>query len=140
MMTGRFSRETGIGIAATLLAVAAMAVDHLVPGDPGGFAIGSALSVVLAAGLFAWLVPRAKVNPERAATTGLMCSALAVIPGIALIWLGLPFVLAGSGIALGLVGREGKRRGRAIAAVLIGAAVLVLGAAAYAVGGSDVTG
>ncbi len=49
-------------------------------------------------------------------------------------------VLAGSGIALGLVGREGARRGRATAAVLIGAGVLILGAAAYAVGGSDVTG
>lgn len=69
-----------------------------------------------------------------------MCSALAVIPGLALIWLGLPFVLAGSGIALGLVGRGGERRGRATAAVVIGAGILVLGPAAYAVGGSDVTG
>ena len=140
MMNGRFSRETGIGIAAALYAVAAMAYDHLVPGDPGGFLIGTALSVVLAAALFAWLVPRAKTTAERAANTGLACSALAVIPGIALIWLGLPFVLAGSGIALGLVGRGGERSGRAAAAVLIGAGVLVLGAAAYAVGGSDATG
>jgi hypothetical protein len=140
MTGGRFSRETGIGVAAALYAVAAMAYDHLVPGDPGGFVIGSALSVVLAAALFAWLVPRAKTTAERAANTGLVCSALAVVPGLALIWLGLPFVLAGSGIALGLVGRGGERHGRATAAVLIGAGVLVLGAAAYAVGGSDVTG
>jgi hypothetical protein len=139
-MSGRFSRETGIGVAAGLFAVAAMSYDHLVPGDPGGFVIGSALSVVLAAALFGWLVPRSKTTPERAAQIGLVCSVLAVIPGLALVWLGLPFVLAGSGIALGLVGREGERRGRATAAVLIGAGVLVLGAAAYAVGGSDVTG
>ena len=140
MMSGRFSRETGIGAAAAVYAVAAMAYDHLVPGDPGGFVIGSALSVVLAAALFGWLVPRSKSSAERAATTGLVCSTLAVIPGLALIWLGFPFVLAGSGIALGLVGRGGERLGRATAAVLIGAGVLVLGAAAYAVGGSDVTG
>jgi hypothetical protein len=116
-----------------------MTYDHLVPGDPGGFIIGSALSVVLAA-LVAWLVPRSTTTAERAANTGLVCSALAVIPGVALIWLGLPLVLAGSGIALGLVGRKGARRGRATAGVLIGAGVLILGAAAYAVGGSDVTG
>jgi len=139
-MSGRFSRETAIGVAAALYAVAAMAYDHLVPGDSGGFVIGAALSVVLAAALFAWLVPRAKATAERAANTGLVCSALAVIPGIALIWLGLPFVLAGSGIALGLVGRGGERRGRATAAVLIGAGLFVVGAAAYTVGGTDVTG
>jgi hypothetical protein len=139
-MSGRFSRETGIGAASALFAVAVMAYDHLVPGDPGGFVIGSALSVVLAAALFAWLVPRSKSSEARAANTGLVCSTLAVIPGIALIWLGLPFVLAGSGIALGLVGRRGERRGRATAAVLVGAGLFVLGAAAYAVGGSDVTG
>jgi hypothetical protein len=140
MMSGRFSRETGIGVAAALFALAAMAYDHLVPGDPGGFVIGSALSVVLAAVLFAWLVPRAKATAERAANTGLVCSALAVVPGLALIWLGLPFVLAGSGIALGLVGQGGERGGRATAAVLVGAGLFVLGAASYAVGGSDVTG
>jgi hypothetical protein len=65
---------------------------------------------------------------------------LAVIPGIALIWLGPPFVLAGAGIALGLLGRGGERGVRAYAAVVIGAAVILLAAAAYAVGGSDVTG
>jgi hypothetical protein len=140
MMRGRFSRETGIGAASALFAVVVMAYDHLVPGDPGGFVIGSALSVVLAAALFAWLVPRSKSSEARAGNTGLVCSALAVVPGVALIWLGLPFVLAGSGIALGLVGREGERRGRATAAVVIGVGVFVLGAAAYAVGGSDVTG
>ena len=134
------SQTARIGIAAVVLTVAAMAYDHLVPADPGGFAIGSALSAVLATALFGWLVPRSKTSAKRAANTGLMCSALAVIPGIALMWLGLPFILAGGGIALGLIGREGPLRGRATAAVLVGAAVPVLGAAAYAIGGSDVTG
>lgn len=138
--SGRFSNETLIGIAAALFAVAAMAYDHLLPGDVGGFVVGSALSVVLAVALFAWLIPGWKTSVKRAGSRGLMCSALAVVPGIALIWLGLPFVLAGGGIALGLVGREGERRGQATAAIVLGAAVFVLGAAAYAIGGSDVSG
>ena len=138
--SGRFSRETWVGFAAALCAMAAMAYDHLAPGDVGGFLVGSALSVVLAAVLFGWLVPRWKSSPQRAGRKGLICSSLAVVPGIALIWLGLPFVLAGSGIALGVVGREGEQRGQGTAAILLGTGVLVLGAAAYAIGGSDVTG
>lgn len=139
-MPERAATETLIGAAATVFAVAAMAYDHLLPGDPGAFAVGSTLSVVVAVALFAWLVPRSKRTAARAANTALACSAITVIPGVALLWLGLPFVLAGGGIALGLIGREGEHRGRATAAVIVGAAVLALGAAAYAIGGSDVSG
>ena len=61
-----------------------------------------------------------------------MCSLLAV-PLLALLFLGLPFPLAGAGIALGLLGREGTRRRIATAAVAIGALVIALGAGAYVV-------
>jgi hypothetical protein len=98
------------------------------------------VSLVLALALFGWLVRRWTKTPERAANAALVCSVLAVIPGIALVWLGVPFVLAGCGIALGLSGREGDRRGRATAAVVIAVPFLVLLVVAYAAGGSDVTG
>jgi hypothetical protein len=117
-----------------------MAYDHLVPGDPGGFVVGAAASLGLAAVLLGWLVPRWKRTPERAANAGLLCSVLAVVPGVAFLWLGVPLALAGSGIALGLAGREGEERGRATAAVGIGIGLFVLVAVAYSVGGSDVTG
>jgi hypothetical protein len=42
-------------------------------------------------------------------------------------------VLAGGGIALGLLGRRSERRRLATAAVVVGAIVVVFGAGAYAV-------
>jgi hypothetical protein len=117
-----------------------MAYDHLMPGDAGGFVAGSAVSLGVAALLFGWLVPRWKRTPERAANAALACSVLAVVPGVAFLWLGVPLAVAGSGIALGLAGRQGEERGRATAAVGIGIGLFVLVAVAYSVGGSDVTG
>jgi hypothetical protein len=130
------SRETGIGIAVSALAVAAMAVDHLLGDDPGledppAFLIASALSLGLALLLFGRVVPRAKDDPRRAATYGLVLSVVGAVGIFALLWLGLPFVLAGAGIALGLAGRTGPRRGRAAAAVGLGAAVLLLATGFY---------
>lgn len=49
-----------------------------------------------------------------------------------MLWLGLPFVLGGGGIALGLLGRHGERSRLATAAVVLGALVVVFGAIAYA--------
>lgn len=134
-----FSRETLIGIGATAVAVAAMAVDHLMgddPGleDPGAFLVAAGLSLGLAAFLFGRVVPRAKAATapaERAARDGLICSALAIVPGIATLWLGLPFVLAGGGLALGLRARREKPSPRATAAVVVGGLVLVGGAGVY---------
>jgi hypothetical protein len=54
--------------------------------------------------------------------------ALASIP---LLSLGPPFVLAGAGFVLGLVGRTGGHRGRATVAVAAGGAVVFVGAVAY---------
>ena len=139
-MTRLLSRESWIGVGVTSLAVAAMAVDHLMGDDspiledPLTFAISALLCVALALIVFAWLVPRVKSAPaaeQRAATRAIALSVLAVI-GIPLtFWLGLPFVLAGGGIALGLLGRRGERRTLALAGVVVGSLVIALGVVGY---------
>jgi hypothetical protein len=129
------SRETAIGIGVTALAVVAMAFDHLdllgddFPADPAAFFISSALCVALAGVAFGIVIPRVKVGPdsaERAARQGIVWSVLAVVPGIALVWLGVTFVLAGTGIALGLLGQSGEHGRLAAAAMVVGAIALVL--------------
>jgi hypothetical protein len=83
--------------------------------------------------LFGRLVPRAaSLGPNRAAATGVVCGALSAVPGIALLWLGVPFVTGGAAIALGLEGRHGGRRWQAIAAIVLGSLVVGLGTALYA--------
>lgn len=139
----RDPRVSLVGLVALLVAVGAMAVDHLLGTDrtdddglvdPAMFAISVVLSVVAAAVLFGWFVPRELGKGlERAARSGLVCSVSSVVPGIAFLWVGFPFVVAGAGLALGLEGRQGARRVEAGAAVAIGGLVLVLGAVAYAV-------
>jgi hypothetical protein len=122
-------------IGVTALAIVAMFFDHMVdveepfPSDPPAFAISAVLILVLAAIVFGVVVPRTLSAPapaDLAGKRGLVCSILSVLslPGI---WLGLPFVLAGGGITLGIVGRRGRRRRMALAAIAIGVIVLVLG-------------
>ena len=129
------SRETAIGIAVTALTIVAMAFDHLdvlgddFPADPPAFFISSALSLIIAAIAFGFVIPRVKADPdpaERAARHGIVWSVVAVVPGLGFVWLGVTFVLAGAGIALGLLGRRGKRKRLATAAVAVGAIVLGL--------------
>jgi len=139
----RLSRETGIGVAVSALAVGAMAIDHLIgteqePGDepgladPAAFLISVALSLALAALLFGVVVKRAvrDDDADRAASKAIALSLLA-LPAMALLFLGLPFPLAGAGVALGLLGREGVRRRIATTAVVIGVLVIAVGAGAY---------
>jgi len=128
----RVSRESAIGIAVTLEAVVAMAFEHVFDGDPAvpAFLFSAGLSAALAAVLFGLLIPRTKRDSDvmgRAAIRGMACSVLAV-PAFLFVWLGLPFPLAGGGVALGLVGRNGDRRRLATGAVALGAVVLALGA------------
>jgi hypothetical protein len=144
---GRLARRESdvvlVGLVAILVAVGAMAIDHLVGTertdddglvDPAMFVISVALSLALAAVLFGWLVPRELAKGrERAARSGLVCSIASVVPGVAFLWIGFPFVIAGAGVALGLEGRRGRRRIESGAAVVIGGLVLVLGAVAYVV-------
>jgi hypothetical protein len=124
-----------------------MALDHLVGNDPdsddaglawdwAAFIIASALSLLLAVILFGRAVPRTKAHPDRvgrAAKHGLVYSVIAVVATPFTLWIGLPFVVAGAGIALGLLGRGGDHRRLAIAAILLGAVVLLLDTTAYVV-------
>ena len=137
------SRETAIALAVSAVAVAAMAVDHLIGtesgdddsglADPPAFLIGTGVSLALVAILFGIVVrPAARDASERAARRAIVWSGLAV-PAMALLFLGVPFALAGAGIALGLRGREGARRRLANAAVVIGSLVIAVGAGAYLV-------
>lgn len=120
-----------------------MGVDHLLGNesadedaglvDPAAFAISAGLSVAVAALLFGRVVPRARTRgADRAATVGLACSVLSLLPGIGFLWLGFPFVLAGAGVALGFSGLRGNRRRRALIAVVVGAIVIALGTGLYA--------
>jgi hypothetical protein len=124
----RRPREARIAIAATSLAIAAMAVDHLIGDDPGledppMFAIACAVTLGLAVLVFKRIVPRAKAA-DRAGRDGLILSIVAIVPGIATLWLGPPFVLAGGGLVLGLCA-WGARDRRGAAAIVL--AVLMLG-------------
>lgn len=134
----RVSGETIIGIGASALAVLAMAVDHLLEdgggfaADPAAFGIGVGLSLALAAVVFGRVVSRARaVGPESAAKRAIVCSLLAAVGLVTLLWLGLPIVLGAGGMALGLIGRRGERRRLALAAIAVGVIVVGLGTSAY---------
>jgi hypothetical protein len=137
------SGPTWIGWGALAFALAAMAVDHLLGterddgerglADPVTFAVAAGLCLVTAVLVFGWVAPRARARgPERAAAVALICSVLAVVPGVALAWLGSPFVVAAGGVDLGLEARNGPRRPLALAAVVVGVAFLAFGVVAYA--------
>lgn len=122
-----------------------MAVDHLLGNesdnpdtglvDPVAFVVSVALSIGVAVLLFGRVVPRAESRgPERAAVVGVILSVLSFVPGIGFLWLGFPFVIAGAGIALGLVGLSGARRRLAILALAIAAAPILVGTSFYVTG------
>ena len=116
-----------------VLGLAGMAVDHLLGDDPGledpvTFTVSAAVILVVAVALFGGVVRRTS-TPRRA---GLVVAIVAVL-SLPLVWIGLPFVVAPAGIALGLAG-EGRL---ATAAVAIGAAVLLLATSAYVYQGID---
>jgi hypothetical protein len=128
-MMGRLAAPTTIGVAATVVAIYAMAVDHLMGDDPGledppAFAVATVLCLLVAVLLFAVVIPR--TPPERGARRGFVSSVLAVI-SLPLAFLGFFFVLAAGGIALGRIGR-GRLAGAALA---IGSLVAILGIAGY---------
>jgi hypothetical protein len=133
---GRLSRSRVIGLVATGVAIVAMAIDHLLEdgggfnADPTGFLFASGVSLALAWFLFGRVVPRAAADEMRAARDALR-GAVIVVLSLPTMWLGLPFVLAGACIALGLLGRRGEGRRRAVAAIVIGAVVLLAGLSDY---------
>jgi hypothetical protein len=75
--------------------------------------------------LFGWIVPRSLRAPARAAKRGLVCGIVAALT-LPLVFLGLPFVVAGGAVALGLVGLRSERRHAALAGLVLGVAVLAL--------------
>ena len=92
--------------------------------DPPAFLVSVALCLSAAVLVFGFVIPR--TSAEQAGTRGLVCSLLAVI-SISIAFLGIFFVLAGGGIALGRIGH-----GRAAtAAQAIGGVLVLLGTAGY---------
>jgi hypothetical protein len=133
------SRETVIGAVASLAAVFAMAVDHLIGTDdddnerfaePGVFVGTAAAAIAVTFLLFRFVVRGSADEPDRAATKAIAFGLLAVLM-LPLLFLAAPFPFAGAGIALGLIGRDGRRRGLATAGLALGAGVLALGTGAY---------
>jgi hypothetical protein len=130
-MRGAVTRETAIGVVVTGIALVAMAFDHLVGNDPGlddpvAFLIAAVLTLGGAVLVFGLVIPRAKSGADAAARAGKHGFVLSLVSvlGIALIWLGVTFVLAGGAIALGLLGHRGEHRRMALAAIVIGSIVL----------------
>ena len=136
------SRESWIGVGAAALAVAAMAVDHLLDedgglADPPVFAISVVLIVVVTAVVFGRVVPAVKVGdngPRRAVSAGFFSApqrlALVIPLGS---WLGLPFPLAAGAFVLGVRGRDSDRRGASTVVAAIGAVIVLLGVVGFAV-------
>jgi hypothetical protein len=116
-----------------------MAVDHLIgtedDGDDGTFAdpwvfLGTAAGAIVLTALLFRLAVRGD-DPLGASTRAIACGLLAVL-SLPLLFLAVPFPFAGAAIALGLIGRESRRRRLAAGGIVLGALVLALGAAAYA--------
>jgi hypothetical protein len=79
------------------------------------------------AAIFLRLVPRERAAGRAARTSLIMAIVAAVL--IVVFWTGLPFPLAAGAVALGLSGRAAvpeRGRGRATAAIVLGALVLLV--------------
>jgi hypothetical protein len=112
-------RVTWIGVATAGLAVAAMAVDHLIgtedDGDDGTFAdpwvfLATSAGVLLLTALLFRFVVRSD-DRQRAPTKAIACGLLAVL-SLPLLFLAVPFPFAGAAVALELIGREQTARAR----------------------------
>ena len=119
------------GIAALLLLIG-MPVGWLggetSTGDVIGFIVATLISLALLALVFLWLLPRERAA-GRAARTSLILAIVSLVL-IFVFWTGLCFGLAAGAVALGLSAREApppaEGRGKATAAVVLGALVLLL--------------
>ena len=127
-----------VGLGVIALVTALMAWDHLwgnergntdsFPVDPGAFVVAMAISLVCAGLVFLVLVPRTRLDLRRAPKRALWLSGLAVPLTLVAGWLGFPLIIAGGGIALGLLAPSTPTRSRAaLAAIAVGLLVLVFG-------------
>jgi hypothetical protein len=101
------SRQTivGFGIAAAILTAVALAAANFMgdAGENGGgpeYVITLAVSLLVAVGLFGWVIPRT----ERPAKVGLVVGVIALL-SIAAFWTGLPYILGPAAVVLGQLGR-----------------------------------
>jgi CDP-diglyceride synthetase len=135
----KVSTEGAIGVVAGALAVGAMVIDHLINGDSAAFLVTSAIALTVAAVLFGRVIPRTKASADAAvlaARRAMLCSGLAVL-SIPMLFAGLPFVLGCAGVALGVLGRGGDRRRLAVAAITLGALVVLFSVGVFAVQGDS---
>ena len=111
----------GAGVLAVALAAVALAVANFVstePGESGGgaaYAATLAISLLVAAAVFGWAIPRT----ERPGHVGLAVGAIGLL-SVAAFWSGLPYVLGPAAIVLGLLGRSrpGQRTPGTVAVAL----------------------
>jgi hypothetical protein len=132
--------NAAIAAVVAVISVVTMAIDHLIgteserdesqSAEPIAFVTTTALALGLMTVLFRYVVGRADRHPQSVATKAIACSVLAVAT-VPLLFLAVPFPLAGAAIALGLMGREGSGRGLSTAPVVVGALVLALGLGVY---------
>jgi hypothetical protein len=131
-------RRQSLTVGAVTTAVTVAGVLYAVLKNPGAdssqtnslpFVAGAA--VVAGILVFAWLAP-ARIAAHG---TGLPFAIISV-PFIAAFWSGLPIVVAGGAVLIGYAYRqgEGSKRGRALAAIIIGGLVAVLTLGAILVG------
>ena len=127
------SRQTivGLGIVAAILTAAALAAANFIgdAGENGGgpeYVVTLAVSLLVAVGLFGWVIPRT----TRPAKVGLVVGVIALL-SIAAYWTGLPYVLGPAAIVLGQLGRaRPETRTPATIAVVLGALATAGGIAA----------
>lgn len=139
-ISGRTTWYVAIGVLA--LTTALMAWDHLFgnegasddafPVDPGTFVLSMALVLAFALLVFGILVPRTLRAEGNVTRYALIMAAVAVVTAPFLSWLGLPQVLAGGGLVLGLAARASGHSRAGTVAFVLSLLVLVFGVAATA--------
>jgi hypothetical protein len=106
-------------------------------GDAVGLVVLGLVSLALMAGIVFWLVPRQRGAPvDQANRTALVLGIVSVVT-LLVFWTGLPFAVGAGAIALGLSQREAaapNARGRATAAVVLGALSVLLSFVALVIG------
>ena len=129
-------RAYGVGAAVTAVAVGGTLWAVLKGGsadqsqlDSLGYVAGACL--IVGAALYGWLVP----SRIEAGGTGLPF-AMVSIPLLYAFWSGIPLLVGAAAILVGTAhrGAAGPKRGRALAAILIGALVALLNLAAILIG------
>jgi hypothetical protein len=138
----RISREAAIGVVVSLLAIGALAVDHLIgesepgetdsfPVDTPAFVLTSLLSLTLVAVLFRYVVRRSRTDDARPLARKALAFAVLAIVTIPLVFAGVPFAVAGAAIALGLLAWDRGSHRAGAAAMVLGVLVVGLGVGVY---------